>query len=283
MANLANDHLHIATNPRISSLRRMLFINILILVFVCGFGLLEINNIYPDRTFFAGWKLLIVGLLVLLYSLRRYAQLRFLKRIEHRRNAAANEEKHWLATSQPTFKQSAFTVPLILSMRLKLMHICFWLGLVCVGLFPEMSNPVSISAQGFQTLNYFNLVIDSIILSIIIVVGIALLATRYTVMATDSRLNSPDGKIIDWQDFRLFTYYKIPGLLGRKEVVTYELAGPYQVVSWNFLLDPQSPFTVWKPILLPEEYQRQMQTLCELVVAKTGLQLYDLSQPEEGD
>lgn len=88
-------------------------------------------------------------------------------------------------------------------------------------------------------------------------------------------------KSIAWQEARLFACYRVPSLyLGRKMIETYELSGPNQVVQWMRVVDVRPPFAVWQPVLSMDEYQGQMQALCELITARTGLQLYDLSEAE---
>jgi hypothetical protein len=104
------------------------------------------------------------------------------------------------------------------------------------------------------------------------------------VEATPYGLTSVQGiqtKSIAWQDARLFACYRVPGFyFGSKMIVTYELSGPGQVVQWTRVVDVRPPFAVWQPVLPMEEYQRQMEALCELITARTGLQLYDLSEAE---
>ena len=63
-------------------------------------------------------------------------------------------------------------------------------------------------------------------------------------------------------------------------MITYELSGSSKVVQWTCVMDTHSPLAVWRPLLPMDEYQRQMQELCNLVTRKTGLPLHDLSEEE---
>lgn len=88
---------------------------------------------------------------------------------------------------------------------------------------------------------------------------------------------------MDWHEAGLFVCYQLPSLLlGRRTVVYYELCSSTQVVTWMWVRDPQSPFTIWKPLLSAEEYHGQMRALCDLVSVKTGLPLYELDHHQEG-
>ena len=47
---------------------------------------------------------------------------------------------------------------------------------------------------------------------------------------------------------------------------------------WRWIDDLHSPLALWKPLLPTDRYHRQMQCLCDLVIEKIGLQLYDMDQ-----
>lgn len=107
------------------------------------------------------------------------------------------------------------------------------------------------------------------------------LGLRLKVEATQDGLTSGSGfqtKQISWQEARLFATYQTPRLFGRKTMITYELSGSSKVVQWTRVMDTHSPLAIWRPLLPMDEYQRQMQELCELVTRKTGLPLHDLSE-----
>jgi hypothetical protein len=89
-------------------------------------------------------------------------------------------------------------------------------------------------------------------------------------------------KNISWRQAQLFACYKVPGFFfGRKTTVFYELSGPSQVVQWTRVFGAHSLFAVWQPVLPMDEYQRQVEELCQLITAKTGLQLHNLSAIEQ--
>ena len=109
------------------------------------------------------------------------------------------------------------------------------------------------------------------------------LGLRLKIEATRDGLISGNGfqtKQISWQEARLFASYQTPRLFGRKTMITYELSGSSKVVQWTRVIDVHSPFAIWQPLLPMDEYQQQMQKLCELITKKTGLPLHDLNKKE---
>jgi hypothetical protein len=83
---------------------------------------------------------------------------------------------------------------------------------------------------------------------------------------------------VNWSEAIFFACYRLPRFLGGKNTIYYELSSQNARISWRWIHNLQSPFVLWSPNVPPEEYERQMQMLCALIVEKTGLPLYDLSQ-----
>ncbi|MBA2677496.1 MAG: hypothetical protein H0U76_03755, partial [Ktedonobacteraceae bacterium] len=82
---------------------------------------------------------------------------------------------------------------------------------------------------------------------------------------------------IVWDEAHLFACYTLPNLLPWEKTQYYELSSSTHVVTWISVPDKRSPFTMWKPVLSAQEYHRQMQALCDVITAKTGLALCDLT------
>jgi RHS repeat-associated protein len=66
------------------------------------------------------------------------------------------------------------------------------------------------------------------------------------------------------------------GVPGDRTTVIYELSSASHVVTWRWIHNPRSPLTFWRPFLPPDEYHQQIQALCDLVIEKTGLQVYTI-------
>jgi len=86
-------------------------------------------------------------------------------------------------------------------------------------------------------------------------------------------------KTTEWSNAFLFLCYRLPGLIGKKNVIYYELSSQTTRITWMWVTDARSIFVPWRPALPDEQYQRQMRVLTALVEEKTGLPLYDLSEP----
>jgi hypothetical protein len=63
----------------------------------------------------------------------------------------------------------------------------------------------------------------------------------------------------------------------------YEIASANRAVYWVSLQRKVGELTTQVPILPFEDHRMQMRALCELVTAKTGLPLYDLSKGQDGE
>jgi len=86
-------------------------------------------------------------------------------------------------------------------------------------------------------------------------------------------------KTTEWSNACLFLCYRLPSLIGKPKVIYYELSSQTSRITWMRVVDARSVFAPWRPTLPDEQYQRQMQALTALVTEKTGLPLYDLSEP----
>lgn len=84
-----------------------------------------------------------------------------------------------------------------------------------------------------------------------------------------------------WHEARLFACYYSPNFFSNKTIITYELSSSTQVVTWKWILEDAGWKATAEPTTTFEEHQAQMQALCEIVVAKTGLRLYDLDRGKE--
>ncbi len=89
---------------------------------------------------------------------------------------------------------------------------------------------------------------------------------------------------VAWDEARLFAIVGVYGLKKSLSPSVYQLASAKDMLKWTYQRrrTPQRSGLLYRPILAIkpttsyEEYERQMQALPTLVVAKTGLPLYDL-------
>lgn len=86
-------------------------------------------------------------------------------------------------------------------------------------------------------------------------------------------------KTTEWSNAYLFFCYRLPSLIGKPKVIYYELSSQTSRITWMRVVNARSVFAPWRPALPNEQYQQQMQALTALVTEKTGLPLYDLSEP----
>ncbi len=83
-------------------------------------------------------------------------------------------------------------------------------------------------------------------------------------------------KLVRWREARLFAVRGPTTLFGR--AVTYELASANEVITWKPLRRLHW-WSIERPVVPFEEYQRQTEALLSLIAARTHLPLYDVRQP----
>lgn len=281
--------LPIATHPQLVQVRITLWGGISIFLFAIVSGIVQTNQFlsslklpFPDI-----YTAVQIGCLAGFFVIWRYVAWHFWLRIECRRLAIVAGDKHQITVIQPNSWRSTSPASQVITLCFKKIHIWFWTSLVffvcliLLGQFLVLPNRILL-----DFLPLIGFIVLIILITSILVMNQNFL-TRYTVEATDNSLEmrcSKEGehrwnvKNVQWQDAHLFACYKLPKFLGY-ETVVYELSSADNVVFWYWLSKPQALFTLWKPVLPIEEYHYQMQALTALITEKTGLPLYDLSQP----
>lgn len=287
---MANDPL-VAANPRIRQVRFALWIEISLVLCILVSGaswVLQTFHFVPA----VGWPFLepeaalVMSLPASLLALHA-PLLHCLRRVDQRRRAAAAGDRRWLVTIQPVPTPRTGWHREAITLRLKKTYIWFWTGF-CFFVFLVGGSLPSVLERRFpEDLPFLGLTVLCFLL-----VG-AFISSQYvlrrqTIEATDQGLERRGGKEVgasefrkrmNWEDARLFARYTCPGVLGQRQFVFYELSSATTVISWRWVLDPRSPLMPWCPLVPVEEYHRQMQDLCELIVMKSGLPLYDVSEP----
>ncbi len=230
--------------------------------------------------FYWEWALLIVVPFITFWLMRMSTCLRALQRIERLRFSLTAERSIETASLPGS---AAFFAPLSITLRIKRTHIGVFAVLLFGLMIPSTINLVVSFMQPGPSFGLSKI----FFLLFLLVFGIALLTVcfipffvvRTTVEVKENGLRTETRTFIHWHEARLFACYRLPGLVPEdRTTMIYELSSSSRVITWRWIHDPESPLTLWKPLLPPDEYHRQMQALCDLVIEKTGLQLHDLTQ-----
>ncbi|MBA2677494.1 MAG: hypothetical protein H0U76_03745 [Ktedonobacteraceae bacterium] len=290
----ANEPL-IAANPRISHTRRAVWIGSGEVLFALASGVYEALQTLHHPMPATWWPfpdpetaliVVVIGLSGSLLLARCAPLLCFLRRVEQHRRAAVAGDTQWLVAVQPVpLPRTGWRVEAI-TLRLKRTHIWFWIGVCFLVLLVVPSLPSVLEHSFAEELPILGLMV-LFVLPIGAFISSQIFLSRHTIEATTRGLETRGGKELgarearkrmNWEEARLFARYTFPGILGRRSLIFYELSSATMVISWRWVLDPHSPLMPWCPLVPVEEYHRQMQDLCELIVMKTGLPLYDVSE-----
>jgi hypothetical protein len=260
-------------NPLLAQARMLLilhpFLCLMAIWGMCGTLFLLVAN----QLFFSCVSLSL-GLLTFWCIKRTFVQLRWLKHIEHLRVEIVRRTRFEGASPMLVFPIPGFAQPIMPAILLRQT----WWGLGYGTIYG-----LALGSSITQSLTHLAVRLPAILLTAGLIVFLRfrlrsrIEATWYGVSRGENTPNSN----ITWQEARLFVCYKLPGLFfERKNTVIYELSGPAQVVQWTRVLEAHSPFATWQPVLPMDQYQQQMQRLCEMITEKTGLKLHDLDETE---
>ncbi len=283
----------IASNPTIAAARSAQAGNIFQLIFIISLlGLFELQQqpylIQDPLLFPANEFLLFVGGLWLTFCMLLIAKLdirlSLLYQIERHRAAVVAQERTTFRRSEYISEESvvAFRTPITILFKRGYV----WLFVLIVGL-GQLAAAVLLGRSTPFFWPVLVILSTFIILPISVSILISLLRQHQTIHITPDGLRVEERtslimkseKFIAWQEAQLFACYRIPSLIfGRKAIVSYELSSSRMVVTWRWIVDSQSLLADWKPLLSTNEYHHQMQALVDLITARTGLELHDLSQ-----
>lgn len=104
---------------------------------------------------------------------------------------------------------------------------------------------------------------------------------RQSVEVTEQGIHTRSGgkrSFVRWEKARLFARYNAWGAQKSGSSLSYELSSATDIARWVWVLRPKSFRMQIIPTVPFEEYTRQMQALDALIVARTGLPLYDLNK-----
>jgi hypothetical protein len=284
----------IKANPAIDVLRTTR--RFLLFSFVLLLGLTV--SIYTDDIishhgqFFAKYPIPTTGFIIVIFVfllIRFTLQERYWKRIEPRRFAAARGEYTLLATEQLWPEESSMLLPPVIVLRRSreyflrvaamllayaILVASFFTGWLTLDkgmtLFP--SNPLLVFVVTFLAFGLF---------SLCILFALSFSSSgQQQITVTEGGVTGHDSNqthTVMWQEARLFAMYNTLGAEKNGAAVTYELSSARDIVRWTWVLRK----TYWvglESAISHDEYNRQMQALLSLVVARTGLPLYDLRE-----
>lgn len=277
----------IAPLPIIHRLRRT---RILILLFAGFFLLVGLFSLPLD------WPRIPVPLsfnvpLMLIIAACLLTLERSWKRFEQCRVAAAQEIVPWQAERQPLPDAQALTLPTTIRLRPSrwwtvwagLLTFVFTDGLIALVSWPDWSSAFA------TALFWWGLFAVTIFMGGVIALLVAMSwRGRRVIEVTEEGMRSSWLKTfvgsgqethwVRWQEARFFACYPARGSRKGGQVMLYELAGERDVVSWIWVQREKTRRPLEEPLLPFEEHCVQIQALTRVVVAKTGLMLYDLGK-----
>jgi hypothetical protein len=276
----------IKADPNVVQFRRA---RILYLACVSPIALLVAANYQIFGPSLLFW-LELIGVLILIPSavFSTTLQGRLWKHFEQRRNRAAAGDQSLLAEDQPIPNAAALPLPFIIQSPItseRILSIGGRVMLVVLVVAVVVSILLVIFAlRAFppDTLLFVEagfVIMIMLLFAMVAMIGVA--RTRQVVEVTEQGMTARHfGKEIHgmaWDEARLFAIEGVSRLNRPWLPSMYQLASNNDVVRWQRVgrLDGRRTITGATGISY-EEYERQMAALLSLVVAKTGLALYDL-------
>ncbi|MHB8598683.1 MAG: hypothetical protein ACYDER_17940 [Ktedonobacteraceae bacterium] len=216
-------------------------------------------------------------------------QRRYWQRIERRRLAAAGGDPSLLASEQSIANLAALQLPCKIEVRMGngAILLLIAMSLVFALVFSSVSSWLNDGFLFISPDRFHNfLVLFSIFGGSMVIVLLALFLSpvglgRQKVEVTEQGLRVRYGgkrSVMRWEEVRLFAMYNTYSMQKNGSTITYELSSATDIARWAWVLRPNSLHIQMVPTGPFEEYTRQMQALCALIVARTGLPLYDLRQ-----
>lgn len=283
----------VAVHPQISLSRsmRMFFLFPIGLFLFIGVVMPLIDKIASGTARFP-WQLLSITPLYLGIIGFSFVAERWWKPVEALRQAAAGEDRRFLAREQPRPNAEALAVPVKIitrysQKRLRTFGPIFAFLVIGFGdavFFFEEWLQRQVDASLWPWLLSLTAIVSAVMIFVIVVswrqrwvVEIGPEGMRSWVQSMGTR---DTGLFLLWHEARLFACYRNPGPWNKGSVLTYELSSARQVVTWTWVQRQEPLRVIEEPILPFEEHQEQMRALCSLITAKTGLPLYDLSSEQ---
>jgi hypothetical protein len=286
----------IKADPNVVRFRRarILYFGAL-MIMVVSIALLYLTSTLS--TLFKIWSIFIF-FFVLLSLFSNIQQGRYWKRFEQQRIRAAQGDQNLLAEEQPALDEAALSLPLTIQSRTSSPENFFQpiigaavITMIIVGVIGFLAGSTSI----FSPSNVLAFVLGGLaILVLVLVMLVSMVFLALILSRTDQRIELTEhrmtirqgGKVhsVAWDEARLFAIEGVYGLKKSLSPSVYQLASANDILKWTYQRrrSPERNGLLYRPILAIkpttsyEEYERQMEALPALVVAKAWLALYDL-------
>jgi hypothetical protein len=283
----------IKPNPVLPTYRRLFFLWLFLLIFFLLFIILMLIlsiSLFPPGSrfsqFLSGISVYIVPFLCFISSfISNIWQRRYWEQIEQRRFAAIRGNRALLAVEQPVANPFALQLPCTIKSRpgkggiLFIIAISLIVALLLVGL-PSWLNNNFLFFSSNRLYNFLILfaIAASVMTILLLVLFFSPIGTQKIVVTEQDLSVSAGGQksTIRWEEARLFAVYNAFGAQKSGAVLTYELSSIRNIVRWSWVQRRDRFNMRLVPTIPLDEYNRQMQALNELIVARTGLPLSDL-------
>ncbi|MBV9615157.1 MAG: hypothetical protein JO031_06865 [Ktedonobacteraceae bacterium] len=222
------------------------------------------------------------------------------KRFEQKRQAAAQGDSTLLADEQPVPDAQAVSLPLTIRMRPnRRLQVIVTTTLFFSLLFPFIVGfafgllaPATHPAHPI----YLGMGVILVILGIWMLVVLLIVGIVYAILYTKAREQvtltehgimvsgiTPRLQSIPWSEARLFAITNPANIkrLKDRQPLILEVASEQNIVRWTWLRPQSARLGLAVPMLPPEEYEQQMRSVLSVIMAKTGLPLYDLRKKQE--
>lgn len=229
------------------------------------------------------WPILFLVLMWFLQASFGYVQARYWQSIEPWRFVASLGNERLLADDQPEPRPTALPVQTKIKVRLMIER-HFYVKYFAI-LFCSLTAFIYLSCTVFIPSHLpwpWAFLITALCSGLILLGLFFMMRMRHSMEITEDgiRIRSHYGisTLIFWHEMRLFACYPEPGARNGDEAMVYELSSGSQVIYWTWMRKKSLLNTIMGPSMSLEEHHLQMQALCSLISAKTGLLLYDLGK-----
>jgi MFS family permease len=244
----------------------------------------------PPLFFLNAFLIVMSSILTIIINMK---QIRFWKRLEQRRQAAAKADHSLLAAEQPVPDAIALPLPTTIGQRPKwvtfllipgIMLLIMLIAVIAFVVFlPHLLPPLPHHRALPHNFLFIVVGISAILIFLYcgLIFGILYAKVRQQLTVTEHGLIMvgllPKVHSVSWQEARLFA---INGMYGAKKYPypsIYELSSANDVIRWSWMRRNSARALFFaQPTLPTEEYEKQMQALLSLIAARSGLPLYDL-------
>ncbi len=277
----------ISPNPRLAMVRFgraacLLMTALFFALFLLLITLSIVNDIVTSGSGPFPWSPLFLILTFLLNTGFMSLQIHYWNRIEPWRFATALGDKRLLADEQPQPNAEALPIPMTIKTN-QLIERRIFIGYLLVSIFLlTLYLYILLMPLSYESF-LWPLLIAVLVGGVFILGWVLIVRPRWSIEVSQEGLrfrtpNSATYVFMFWHEARLFACYPEPGPWNDSPAMIYELSSGSQVVYWTWMQRKNPLDVITRPALPFEEHSAQMRALSELVVAKTGLPLYDLSK-----